>query len=334
MPNDLLPDDFPLPDPTPDVASSSELVLWAEARLAEQGALQTGPAEAARIVPWSSVYRIPTADGPAWAKENWEGARYEARLVGLLARHAPRNVQHPLALEARRGWMLFADGGPTMDAFAPHSTAFESWIDALCEYAGVQRRMEAHVPAMLNGGVPDRRPERLPELFEAIVAARDALAVGEDGGLSEAEWSDLKGLVPRVHEWCGQLAGDGIPPTVQHDDLKEENVFVKDGYRLFDWGEAVVAHPFTSLLSALDMTERAFGLPPEDSGLRRVRDAYLSAWDLEPEFLVEQAEVALLTGILIRATALLHSPEGVRRTAHEWLRSWMRRLMNEAALKG
>ena len=309
------------------------LIAWAEARLAEQGVLQTGPAEPARIVPWSTVYRIPTADGPTWAKENWKGACYEARLMGLLARHSPRNVLHPLALEARQGWLLLPDGGSTIDTLTPHSLAYDLWTEALVEYAGLQRRMEAHVPAMLTGGVPDRRSERLPELFDRIVEARDALAVGEEGGLSEAEWEELGQLSPRIHGWCLRLAQDGIPPSIQHDDLKEENVFLKEGFRIFDWGEAVVAHPFTSLLSALDMTERAFGLPPEDSGLARVRDAYLSIWmdELDADFLVEQAAVAVRTGIVIRATALLNSPEGIRATAHEWIRSWMRRLLREAA---
>lgn len=312
---------------------AEELIAWAEARLAEQGVLQTGPTEAARIVPWSSVYRIPTADGPAWAKANWEGASYEARLMGLLARHAPRNVLHPLALEARRGWLLLPDGGPTMDTLVPHSAAFDLWTEALAEYAGLQRRMEAHVTAMLTGGVPDRRSERLPELFDRIVGSHEALAVGRPGGLTAEEHDELARLSPRVHGWCLRLAEDGIPASIQHDDLKEENVFLKDGYRIFDWGEAVVAHPFTSLLSALDMTERTFGLPPEDSGLRRVRNAYLSAWadDLDPDFLVEQAEIAMRMAIVIRSTALLDSPEGVRATAHEWVRSWMRRLLREAA---
>ena len=295
--------------------------------------VQTGPAEPARIVPWSSVFRIPTADGPVWAKANWPGAVYEARLMGLLARHSPRNVLHPLALEARRGWLLFPDGGTTMDVLTPHAAAFDLWTETLVEYAGLQRRMESQVPAMIAGGVPDRRSERLPALLEAIVARRDALAVGREGGLSEAEWEGLAALLPRVRDWCARLAEDGIAPTVQHDDLKEENVFLKEGLRIFDWGEAVVAHPFTSLLSALDMTERAFGLPPEDSALRRIRDAYLGAWEDRhgPERLAEGAGLAVRMGIVIRATALLNAPEGVRGAAHEWLRAWMRRLLREAA---
>lgn len=52
------------------------------------------------------------------------------------------------------------------------------------------------------------------------------------------------------------------------------------GDRFFDWGDASVAHPFTSLLIALRAMADTFGLPPGDPVLRRFRDAYLEPWGL------------------------------------------------------
>jgi hypothetical protein len=49
-----------------------------------------------------------------------------------------------------------------------------------------------------------------------------------------------------------ELAGFGIAATIQHDDLHGGNVFSGPaGIRFFDWGDAVVAHPFGSMLATL-----------------------------------------------------------------------------------
>ena len=68
-------------------------------------------------------------------------------------------------------------------------------------------------------------------------------------------------------------------PTLQHDDLHDANVFVGDGrHRFFDWGDAVVSHPFVSLLVALRVAQQAMAVPNGDAVLSRLRDAYLDVW--------------------------------------------------------
>jgi hypothetical protein len=56
-----------------------------------------------------------------------------------------------------------------------------------------------------------------------------------------------------IDELCERLAASGIPDTIQHDDLHDGQVFVQDGaVRVFDWGDAVVSHPFLSMSVALE----------------------------------------------------------------------------------
>ena len=50
-----------------------------------------------------------------------------------------------------------------------------------------------------------------------------------------------------------ELASYGVAETLQHDDLHDGQVFVKDGRNLIlDWGDAVVSHPFFTMSVTLE----------------------------------------------------------------------------------
>ena len=91
-------------------------------------------------------------------------------------------------------------------------------------------------------GIPDLRPSRLPDLLAS-------LADDPDASLTEEDRSRLRELVPTYAGWCAELEAYGIAPSLQHDDLHDGNVFVgRTGDRIFDWGDAGIAHPFGTLL--------------------------------------------------------------------------------------
>src|SRR5262249_47062150 len=133
---------------------------------------------------------------------------------------------------------------------------------------------------------------------------------------------------PRVREAAARLAEIGVPESIQHDDLHDGQVFVRDGgYRVIDWGDASVGHPFLTLV----VTERVFryGLHLDDAGIARLRDAYLEPFTvLAPRAAMESArpDVLLLGGIkraLAWARILGAAPESelvpYRDSAPGWL---------------
>jgi hypothetical protein len=99
---------------------------------------------------------------------------------------------------------------------------------------------------------------------------------------------------------CRELAAYGIPETIQHDDLHDGQVFLRDGgYLFFDWGDSCVSHPFHSLTVALRANAAKFELEPGGAELRRLRNAYLEPFgDLQ-----EAADLAYWTGTVGRALA-------------------------------
>ena len=141
--------------------------------------------------------------------------------------------------------------------------------------------------------------------------------VGEPDGLRPDELGQLLAYAPEYAELCARLSDLGIASTLQHDDLHDHNVFVPaepgGPLRVFDWGDAVVGHPFGTLLISLRVVADLAGLAPGAAELLRLRDAYLDAWtgDHSRDDLVEAARLAVRVDGVCRADCY-------RRATQEW----------------
>lgn len=249
----------------------------------------TGP-PTVRERPWSTVLRLPTPDGPVWLKAIGPSARAEVGLYRVLAARAPEAVLVPLARDDDRGRLLLPDGGPTLRNGPPGAVA-AGVVAAMPVYAQLQRAVAPARAEVLVAGVPDASPAALPERLE------EALAVtGLDDG------------VPRrrvlVARWATELADSPGADlvTVDHQDLHPGNILSR-GPRFYDWGDAVLAHPFACLLVALGGLARTLGVAPDDPAVTTARDAYLDGFaDLARHAdLVRTAELACRAAIVARA---------------------------------
>ena len=274
-----------------------EQIAWIDERLAEAGLERTGEPEEHSMRPWASVLRVPTSGGPVWLKATGPQARFEVGLYELLERVTPSAVLTPLGISVARGWFLLPDGGPSFGDRLEGAALVEAIAGALPVYARLQRDLSAHTDELLALGVSDMRPEVMPARFEEAAEVVRAY-VERRGDESEGEQLDQ---VIRMREtvagWCERLAGGAVPPSLDHNDLHAWNILGEGtDVRFYDWGDAVVAHPFASML--------ALGwVPMSDSARERLRDAYLGPFaDLAPHGeLVEELELACRVGKVARA---------------------------------
>ncbi|MFB9377340.1 phosphotransferase family protein [Kineococcus gynurae] len=225
--------------------------------------------------PWSRVWEVPTSEGVRWLKACSPATAHEARLLPALAAWGVPGVPRPLAAEPDAGYLLLADHGATLNSTRDAS---RRWPQVLGGYAAVQRRVTPHAAELLALGVPDLRLGVLPDV------AADLFSRWAPG---------LAGEVARIRDEAAELAELGPPPTLQHDDLHDGNVFAAD-LAVFDWGDACVGHPFSSLLVALQVDDAVHPSPA-------ARTAYLAGWDLAPTRHERAVELGVRLGRISRA---------------------------------
>jgi hypothetical protein len=230
--------------------------------------------------PWSRVVRLTTGDGVVFLKVNRGETTYEPALVALLARLAPDAVAAPLAVAG--AWSLTPDGGPTLrDVRGSAPPTVEVMTEVMREYAGLQRVTSTHLEELVAVGVPDLRPATLPAKYDSLLGAAEWIRVGENDGMPPETYARLVAHRPAIVDACERLSASVVPAALQHDDLHDNNVFVSGPaatYRIFDWGDSSVAHPFGTLLISLRSFATAGDLSPDDPAVTRVRDAYLECW--------------------------------------------------------
>lgn len=147
----------------------------------------------------------------------------------------------------------------------------EPLLNLLPQYAELQRGEALHADEHLAHGVPDLRVAKVPERYDDLLR--------HDLPLVPEEIARLRRFAPRLAELCAELAAHGVAETVQHDDLHLANVYERGGrFRLLDWGDASIAHPFASLVVPFRFFEEVNRLPPTDRWFERLREAYLEPW--------------------------------------------------------
>ena len=268
--------------------------------------------------PWSTVLRVPLADGVAWFKACAPVQAFEPRLTAELHARWPALVPEVLAHDEERAWLLLADAGtPIRELGNPPAT----WLAVLPLYAELQRGETAHADDHLAHGVPDLRLETLPLRYDELVQ--------RDLPLERDEVERLRAFAPRLAELCTELAARGIDETVQHDDLHYANVYVRDErLRVLDWGDSSISHPFASLVVTFRFLEEQNGLAPDDPWFARLRDAYLEPWG---NGLADTLELAMRVGMFAHAIAWLrqrdHLDDEARRQFDEWFPVVLRRAL-------
>ena len=304
-----------------DPTWQAEALGWAELILGGLGRRIDGPVEQPHVRPWSTAFRIPTDRGQAWLKATGPGPAYEGPLLDVFAARGIRHVPLPLAVHPDRPWLLLDDAGPTLRQTRPDGTGdhdLAAWGRILAEYAELQRSLESDdaVEAMLGGGTPDGRPTALPGELARLLGddAWWERLTDEERDEGAVARRTLRDQLPVVTALADELAALGIAPSVQHDDLHGGNVLVgPDGDRFFDWGDAVVAHPFGTLTVTFSSIAHALELPPADPAFTRLEAVYLEAWHgiASPGDLQRAAAIARVLGCIGRALAWERSLSGL-----------------------
>ncbi len=256
-----------------------EAERWIRSTLDGLGVSVTGAMEQQRLRPWSTQLTVATDVGRVWFKENCPGQWFEAGLLAALAELVPDAVVAPLAVEPERGWFLTPDHGATL---ADRLEDVDLWARLAADWADVQRRLLPHGDSLTATGMTTVDPAAVASYVEARVAANAGLPPADTAHLPADDAARLRAALPEIARWGRELADGPLPVTLDHNDLHANNVFVPQPgeahLRIFDFADAVVGHPFGSLLVPMNVLSGALEAAPDDPRLRRVVDAYLEPW--------------------------------------------------------
>ncbi len=280
----------------------AEAEAWIDQILASAGLAATAPIQEIHRRIWSVVLQVNTERGACYFKATARALTHEVRQLGLLAAVCPSLAPEVLAIEATRGWSLTRDAGMPLGDAALRPQALELWLAFMPQYAELQCRSMTIAAQLLHAGTFDRQVERLQAQLERLLGQMPAS--GLPGSLDHAEMDQLVELGHGLASVATELEGIGIPPGIQCDDLHGWNVLLRDQrYRVIDWGDACITHPFGSLLVVERHLAEHLELPAGDPAIGRIREAYLGGFaSLAGSALIHRAcELALWTAPLVRA---------------------------------
>ena len=284
-----------------------EATDWLDEQLSSHGITRTSAVAQPHLRPWATLLTASTTLGRVWLKATGPANAFEAGLYELLQRRVPNRVLAPLALDLERAWILLPDGGaPLADrlAGAPLTDALASVLRC---YAGLQVDFAPASSSALALGVADMRAQIMPTRFDEALETVARSNAGR-GRLARETLREVAALRETYRSWCERLAAAPGAASLDHNDLHPWNMLVPrldrpDQVRFYDWGDAVIAHPFACMLVPLGWAQRRLATTLDAPDLARIRDAYLEVFgDLAPHTeLVETLELACRVGKIARA---------------------------------
>lgn len=273
---------------------------WISAQLALLGFAPIASLTQQRAWGLSCTMKVGTDKGDVYFKATPPFMAHEGRIMRAVAERSPLLLPAPLAVDARRGWLLMSDYGDDMLHECPN---IARWEDALRMFAQAQVEQVERVDGWLSLNIPDRRLGRMVEMVDPLIASCERMLSGGTTGLSESEINSLRSLSMPLKLMCARLAQYAVPHTVVHGDLGG-NILIRDGgYTFFDWTDVCVSHPFFEMATISGAYFDESVLKDNPDAEIRLRDAYLEPWAavMPKERLVEAFEASRPLGALHQA---------------------------------
>lgn len=238
-------------------------------------------------MPWSNVYQIDTNHGYIYLKKMAVPFNIEPAVISYLAPQYPNLIPKIIATNKTLDCFLMLDSGISLRQILKRHYDVYFPTQVLIDYANLQRQVSHQLDLLSPLNLLDWRVGRIPALYRSLIEQYPLL---KEDGLTESEINKLKALHPEVIALCEELAVFHIPETLEHGDFHDNNILINENQVIIhDWGDAILTHPFFSLVSFLKSAERNHCLKPESPHYLAMKEAYLSQWldDETPDRLLE-----------------------------------------------
>lgn len=210
--------------------------------------------------PWSTVWRFHTNEGVVYLKQTPPEIGLEAQITQILQNQFNASVPDVLAVNEELHCFLMKDAGQPLRTVLKENFNAELIRQAIQAFRTLQDRVAEKPDVFLEMGVPDWRLEKLPGLFEALLAEKEILLMD---GLTEPAYEELQATLPAIKERCQQLAELKIKPSLVQCDFHDNNILIDpDTQKLtfIDLGEVVISYPYFSMMGCLWQLKKHHGV--------------------------------------------------------------------------
>jgi hypothetical protein len=251
-----------------------ELTGWVDARLADAGIRRRGDPTHVRSWARSALASVETDHGRFWAKQVPAVFAHEIAVTGLLTDVDPGSVAPTFAVDVPGARMITSHvAGPSLSGVVD---APDAWTATLARLAELQRVLASDRSELETAVVSSAPIGALAASVQGLLADERLTRPGERYGLTSDEQARLQDRADAIAVACRELAGSGVPESLDHGDLSARQVIVGDmGPVILDWSDGSITHPFLSAAAFLD-DDRV--LTAEVPGRAELVDAYLGPW--------------------------------------------------------
>lgn len=248
---------------------------WTVSTLESMGYfLHTTDPEEVQITPWSKVYRYTTSQGTVFLKIVPAAISLEADIIRILHDQFKANVPVVIASNQDLNCFLMKDAGVSLRGILKSTFDIELLYKAINQFASLQIAVANRINILLDKGVPDWQPSKMPDLYIELLTHKDLLI---EDGLSEHEFKDLERLIPIITELCHKLSGYAVKPTLVQPDCNDNNTLIEKSsgrFTTIDLGEIAISHPFFSLYNFLFQVKKHYGLTDTDNSYAKIKEIY------------------------------------------------------------
>lgn len=228
-----------------------------------------------RHVPWSIVYRIFTDDGVYFLKSSHVIYSDEWKILNHFQHYHYLHTPVMIAYHQKSNSILLKDAGHSAHTCLQGRYSHKMMLKVIDYYADIQVK-SSHYLLNLNRLISMNLDlKTFASDFKNFLNQDTKLLMLD--GLDEKSLYQLKKLIVKIHEICLWIDGFGIPQSIEHGDLFDENFLLKGRHLIIsDWADSCLSHPFFSFGFFIERLQENYSISiPQYLSLKH---CYLSHW--------------------------------------------------------
>ena len=283
------------------------MIQWGRDYLLSHGyTLKNDAPEDIQITPWSHVVRFSTSKGYIYLKQTPPLLPLEPKIIKILHDQFHSAVPEVIATNIDLNCFLMKDAGRPLRETLKKNFDVNLLCKAIDQYTSMQIAVADHVNVFLDIGVPDWRLDKLPHLYRQLLAQKDLLLMD---GLLDWELKELEALYEKVVHLCNGLSSYSVRQTIDSNEFQDNNTLMDEKTQkltISDLGEAVISHPFFSLIGCLRLAKFHYSLDEQSDAYMILIDACLQNYMTveSKKHLQDAFELAKILEFIYRALAV------------------------------